>query len=250
MALFEKLKKYVSRELNTFTAQELMEGESSQTTILVLGLTSPGVSILTAKPKTGASVLCLGLALEMAMGSHALGREVEAQEVLYLAIEDNDEHVLERLKTMLQGAPPPEGLHFGFSGWAEAGAEIEELEAFLQAFPAVRLVIIDTLARFGSWQIGSDYINNHKMAKLKALAERYDIALVLVHKEHNNWAEDLLHQSNLSGAVDTLIILERSHFPGEATLALTGRDFPDTEIPLRLNGHTCSWEVREPGKGQ
>ncbi len=86
------------------------------------------------------------------------------------------------------------------------------------------------------------------MAKLKALAERYDIDVILVHKEHNNRAEDLLVQSSLSGEVDTLIILKRSRFQGEATLALTGRDFPDTEIPLILNGHTCSWEVREPGK--
>ena len=248
MALFEELKKYVSRELNTLTAQELMEGESSQTTILVPGLTSPGVSILTAKPKTGKSFLCLGLALEVARGGQIPGRKGEAQEVLYLAIEDNDEQVLERLDTMLQGTPRPEGLHFGFSGWAEAGAELEELEAFLQAFPAVRLVIIDTLARFGSWKIGFDNTNNPKMAKLKALAERYDLAMILVHKEHNDWAEDLLLQSSLSGEVDTLIILERSHFQGEATLNLTGRDFPDTEIPLRFNGHTCSWEVREPGE--
>ncbi len=105
MDLFYEFKNYVSRELNTFKAQELMEGESSQTTILVPGLTSPGLSILTAKPKTGTSALCLGLALEVARGSQAPGREVEAQEVLYLAMEDNDEHVLERLDNDAPGDP-------------------------------------------------------------------------------------------------------------------------------------------------
>lgn len=248
MASFEKLKKYVSRELDTFTAK----WESSQTTIFVPGLISPGVTILAAKPKAGKSLLCLGLAMEMARGGQVLGRKVEAQEVLFLAIDDSDEFVLRSLDKMLQGAPQPEGLYFGFSGWAKAGAEIEELEAFLQAFPAVRLVFIDSLDRFGSWELGFDYANNQKMAKMKALAERYDIALILVHHECYNRAEDWLYRSSgspgLSVAADTLIILERSRSHDEATLYITGRDFPDKEIPLRFNGHTCSWLVREPGE--
>ena len=88
----------------TPTAQQLMERKSPRPAPLVSDLIHQGVILLVAKPKVGKTFLCLQVALGVASGVPVLGREVAAQEVLYLALEDRDPRMLGRLEMMLQGA--------------------------------------------------------------------------------------------------------------------------------------------------
>ena len=253
MSLSDCARKYVNggRPL-IYTAQQLMERKSSRPTILVPGLISQGLTLLAGKPKLGKSLLSLGLALGVARGGEVLGREVEAQEVLYLALETTNEQMQERLTKMLQEDPLPQGLYLGYSGWAKEGAELEELEQWLRDYPAIRLVIIDILAKFGSWKQGNYNSDYQEMAKFKALADRSGISLILVHHERKNGARNRFDRvsgsTGLTGAVDTLITLERQLPQKEGTLFISGRDLPDTEIPMILNSLTGSWEVRKPGQ--
>ena len=231
-----------------YTAQQFMELKSSRPTTLVPGLISQGLTLLVGKPKVGKSLLSLMLALGVARGGEVLGRAVEAREVLYLALEDSNERMQKRLTEMLQGAPMPQGLYLGYSGWAKEGAELEELEQWLRDNPAVRLVIIDVLSKFNSWKQGNYDRDYQEISKFKALTDRYVIDMILVHHERKNGARDRFDRvsgsTGLTGAVDTLITLERQRSQEEGTLFISGRDLPDTEIPLRLNGFI--WEVREP----
>jgi RecA-family ATPase len=112
-----------------YPAQHLRQWNSFHPSILIPGLLSQGLTLLAGKAKKGKSLFSLSLALGLARGGKVLGREVEAQEVLYLALEDTNERVQERLTAMLQGGPIPPGLYCGYSGWAKEGAELEELEA-------------------------------------------------------------------------------------------------------------------------
>ena len=196
----------------------------------------------------GKSYLCLELALGVANGGQVLGREVEAQKVLYIALEDTEASLCERLKKMGKG-DPQKRIDFTCI-WRRDGDELSELRRYLKNHPDTRLVIIDTLARFCSWKIGSNYnIDYEELSQYKALADSYGIALVLVHHERKNGAKDRFDRvsgsTGLTGAADTLITLERSRSQDEATLFITGRDHEDAQLALRFNRPTCTWEVRE-----
>ena len=146
---------------------------------------------------------------------------------------------------MLQGSPKPEKLRFAFSWWGKDGEELEELEELLKDRPATRLVIIDTLVRFGNWRLGNYQIDYRELAKFKDIADRYHIALILVLHERKCGAKDWLDRASgspgLTGVPDTIIRLDRQRSQDEATLFISGRDLADTEIPVRFDRHTCSW---------
>ena len=61
-----------------------------------------GVALLVGRPKIGKSWLALNLALAIASGGYALGRiRVEAGDVLYLSLEDNERRLKARLTSIL-----------------------------------------------------------------------------------------------------------------------------------------------------
>jgi biotin operon repressor len=111
-------------------------------------------------------------------------------------------------------------------------------------------VIIDTLARFGSWKQGNYTSDYQETAKLKALADRLHIAMILVHHERKTGAIDILDRvsgsTGLTGAVDNIFIFERQRFQADATLLIIGRDQPDTKLALKFDNHTWLWEIQEP----
>ncbi len=102
----------------TFTAADLMREELPPVRWAVPGILPEGLSLLAGKPKLGKSWLALGLAVAKASGGVALGKiPVDQGEVLYLALEDNRRRLQNRLRKVLDGSPPPEGLHIA-TEWA------------------------------------------------------------------------------------------------------------------------------------
>ncbi len=77
------------RRRTSWTADELMRTTFPPTRWAVRGLVSEGVNLLVGAPKLGKSWLALCIAIAIAAGGRALGRvDVEAGDVLYLALED------------------------------------------------------------------------------------------------------------------------------------------------------------------
>jgi RecA-family ATPase len=110
MSLADTARKYVNGGLPfIYPAEQFMKLKSSQPSSLIPELLPRGLALLAGKSKVGKSVLSLGLALGVARGGEVLGRQVEAQKVLYLALEDTIERMMERLIEMLQGDPVPPG---------------------------------------------------------------------------------------------------------------------------------------------
>lgn len=102
-----------------------------------------------------------------------------------------------------------------------------------------KLVIIDTLqkVREATGANPSYSIDYRDASALKAVADRNDICLLVVHHlrklEDKDPFKQLSGTNGLSGAADGTIIFDRQkRQDGTATLSATGRDIEDMELTL------------------
>jgi hypothetical protein len=217
-----------------------------------------GASILGGKPKKGKSFLMLEVALAIALGEKALGSlAVEAGRVLYLALEDGRKRLKKRCQRILEsrGWPPTKNLKLVTGnewprmadGKANEGG-LGKLREWLAAHRDTKLVIVDTLAKFRprtsrDATYASDYA---VVADIKAVADEFGVALVIVHHLRKAAAEDPIDQLSgtlgLGGAADTILVLERQRSDG--VLKTIGREGEDGELALEWMGAACVWNHR------
>ena len=231
------------------TAAELVAMTFPEPRWAVPGIFAEGANLLTGPPKKGKSFLVLGAALGVAAGGHALGKiEVEAGDVLYLALEDGRRRLQDRVLTMLDGEPAPARLHF-YTEWPkldEGGAE--RMDGWLTDHPEARLVIVDVMARLQPEAKGGGSLYQAEyqtMAAYKGVADRHRVALVAVHHTRKLVADDWLDMVSgthgLAGAADTVLMLRREAGKADAVLHLRGRDVPEADHALSFDPPTCLW---------
>lgn len=224
------------------SAADLMARDIPPLSYIVRGLLAPGLAVLAGRPKQGKSWLSLGMGLSIARGVQALGRHTEQGEVLYLAMEDGERRMQTRIRTLLGASPAPRGLHVAYEwkGWADGGAE--DLEAWLRAHPACRLVIIDTWPRVAPppRAKGDAYADTYgTLGQVQGLAQRMEVALVLVTHTRKpalqgggDYLDAVIGTTATTGCADTIAVLSRDRGQETATLSVTGRDIEEVEIPL------------------
>jgi predicted ATP-dependent serine protease len=210
----------------------------------VEGLLPRGCWILGGKPKTGKSWLALELLLAVAGGTEFLGREVDDGECLYLALEDSDRRMRERIVQLTGGDYPRERLSrlSYHTDWPKGDDCIKQLRAHLRDHPGTRLVVVDTLARVkpqaakGSNAYEADYA---ALAPLQQLAAHKGITLVVVthvrKQQSDDPFDDITGSLGAQAAVDGTIHLSR-HKAGKGQLLMLarGRDL-DGDLELILS---------------
>ena len=206
------------------------------------------MTLLVAKQKVGKSFLCLQMGVEVAMAEN-IRLDVQAQDVLYLALEDTLGLMQERLQKMLLGAPAPNRLHIKLTGPQRIRAW-KFLEAWLRQHREIRLVIIDTFAKICHIKQGSYDADYATIAKFKASRIVIKSALVVVHHMRKTGAKDEFDVVNgstgLTGAADTIALLNRQRFQTEGTLLITGRNQRESKLALNFDEETGIWELQEP----
>ena len=127
---------------------------------------------------------------------------------------------------------------------------VEQIEQFLREHPATGLVVIDTLQRIRS--AGSEanpYASDYRdIGVLKALADRHNIAVLLIHHLRKLSDDDPMNMisgtTGLSGATDSNFVLRKiKRRENTATLYCTGRDIPYRELSLEFDGETHIWNL-------
>src|SRR5215218_397230 len=242
----------VSRILkNAVRATELMAIEFPEPRWIVPGIVPEGTTILAGKPKMGKSWLALGTSVAVAAGGVALGtKRVDRGAVLYLALEDNPRRLQSRLKKLLSGGTAPEGLELA-TLWPRLGdGGLEALEAWLNAHPDARLVVIDTLAKFRAGQAGKNiYKEDYEAVEpLVELAADHNVAVLIVHHLRKLGADDPLDQVSgsigLTGGAEGALVLNRERGRADAYLYVTGRDIEEEkELALSWDSTTATWKI-------
>lgn len=233
--------------LSTITAKDLMEKDFPPLVELIEGMLAPGLYILAGAPKIGKSWLVLQIAHHISTGTPLWNRKVMQHEVLYLSLEDTFPRIQRRLKMICNGeignvafATEADMLGNGFE---------KQLTSYLNSNAGTKVVIIDTLAKVrgvvsSSNVYSSDYA---AMSVFKHFADKYKIALILVHHTRKQDADDTMQKisgtNGLMGCADGAMILEKPNRTKlEAVLTMTSRDFEDARILLRQNADTMCWE--------
>ena len=129
--------------------------------MLIDGVLSDGLAILAGDSKIGKSWMVLWLCLQISRGEAAWGLPTRKTDVVYLALEDREWRVQQRMQELTDS--PPENLRFGFS-CGQLGAELEgQIEETLREFPSTGLIFIDTL----------QMVRDNASAKVNAYAQDY-----------------------------------------------------------------------------
>lgn len=235
----------------TFTAVDLMALKMPKINYVVPDILPEGVTILGGKPKLGKSWMTLQIAIAVATGGLALGtKRVEAGEVLYLSLEDHKRRLQRRLDKLLNGEPPA-GLHLAVE-WPRADeGGVEAIDAFLRNHPGVRLVVIDTLARFKPRTSArrSQYDEDRDAVDpLAPLVADHGIAIVVVHHLREMESDDpldMIHGSaGTTGGVDGVLVLKRKRGTADAFMVVEGRDIEHpAELALNFDSETATWKI-------
>ncbi|MCX5890427.1 MAG: AAA family ATPase [Deltaproteobacteria bacterium] len=182
-----------------------------------------------------------------------LGVEVPAHDVLYLALEDTPADMKQRLQKVLGSAAAPDRLHIIFKWLTRALGGLKDLDEWLVKHPETKLVMIDILGKICDLNQGNYHADYEIISKFKDIATSRKIAIVLVHHLRKTGAGDEFDRvsgsTGLTGAADTIALLNRKRLQTEATLLISGRNQKEAELALRFDETTGIWEIREQTEG-
>ena len=218
--------------------------------MLIDGVLSDGLAILAGDSKIGKSWMVLWLCLQISRGEAVWGLPTRKTDVVYLALEDREWRVQQRMQELTDS--PPENLRFGFS-CGRLGTELEgQIEEALREFPSTGLIFIDTLqmVRDNVSAKVKAYAQDYKdLSGLKKLADDHGICIFVVHhtrkeRDSSNIFNDMTGSTGILSVADTGMILRKDDRFGDcATLCITGRDVEEKKLKMQMRG--VRWEITE-----
>ena len=218
--------------------------------MLIDGVLSDGLAIMAGDSKIGKSWMVLWMCLQISKGEPVWGLPTRKTDVVYLALEDREWRVQQRMQDLTD--TPPDNLHFGFS-CGQLGAELEsQIEDVLKDYPSTGLLFIDTLQMVrdnASAQVNA-YAQDYKdLSSLKKIADNHGICIFVVHhtrkeRDGGNIFNDMTGSTGIMGVADTGMILRKEdRFGDNATLCITGRDVEEKKLKMQMRG--VKWEITE-----
>ena len=218
--------------------------------MLIDGVLSDGLAIMAGDSKIGKSWMVLWMCLQISKGEPVWGLPTRKTDVVYLALEDREWRVQQRMQDLTD--TPPDNLHFGFS-CGQLGAELEsQIEDVLKDYPSTGLLFIDTLqmVRDNVSAKVNAYAQDYKdLSSLKKIADNHGICIFVVHhtrkeRDGGNIFNDMTGSTGIMGVADTGMILRKEdRFGDNATLCITGRDVEEKKLKMQMCG--VKWEITE-----
>lgn len=231
------------------TAAELAQKHFAPLKWVIPDILPEGCYLLTARPKVGKSWLGLQISLAVALGLVTLGQQASNGKAVYLALEDNQRRLQDRLKQLRPaGYATPDLLLFTEWPRFDAGG-LERLKELIER-ERPKLVVIDTLAKVRPATTNSNvYEQDYRaLAPLTEMASRNRCCIVVIHHNRKGKSEaDALEQISgslgLVGAVDGALVIDGVRSDKQYKLSLIGRDIPnDDELAIRRKANG-EWEV-------
>ena len=234
----------------SWTATELLSHVFPDLVWAVRDLLAAGLTILAGPPKVAKSWWALNVAVAVAAGGKALGRvDVDAGAVLYLALEDTGRRMQDRLRKVLADSPAPERLTIAME-CERMPDGADRIRAWLADHPDARLVVVDVFARVRARsdpRMGLYEADYAAASTLKAIADEFGIAMLVVHHTRKSAADDFLDSvsgsQGLAGCADAVLVLSRARNTSQAVLKVTGRDIEEAQYALEFAADIGAWQM-------
>ena len=212
-----------------------------------------GFGLLSARPKKGKSYLALNISVAKSTGGCALGNKelrLESGTVLYIAYEDRNRRVKNRLTTIMQGEPFPPKLYVAETWPRLPDGGLDRLDKWLTSNPDTKLVVIDTLGRFKPRKRPrqDDYEADMATgAALADLAHKHNVCILGIYHNRKTESDDPLDDvhgsTGMTAAADFVMVLRRGRGQSDAELFVTGRDIEEKTLALRFHKSEGLWEL-------
>jgi hypothetical protein len=226
---------------------ELMRRAFEPIRWLVPGMLPEGLMLLAARPKVGKSWFAAGLAIACATGGHFLGRPVTVGDVLYLALEDNDRRMQNRLTKLHAAGAGLEHLEYA-TEWPRGAEGANAIHWWINTHPNARLVVIDVFTKLRAVAEGRETAYSTDYADVSILKPPADrgVSILLIHHTRKAEAEDPLDNVSgtlgIGGAADGALIIKRARGSDEAELHVIGRDLEEEgAFAIRFDRQSCRW---------
>ena len=202
-----------TNQLTVIDSETLMDARLPRRSFCIETLLPEGISMLGGAPKIGKSWMVLDIGIHVAKGLPIWNLQTKGGTVLYLALEDTLVRIQERLCKLTEDAP--DNLFFATASGTLADELCPQIENFISNHADTVLIIIDTFQVVRGHVSENSYANDYdEVRKLKTLADKYKISLLLVHHLRKQGDSDPLNKlsgtTGISGAMDAVFILDVS----------------------------------------
>ena len=236
------------KQFNSKSCEEIMTTVYKPIEFVIDGLLAQGLYILAGAPKVEKSWLALDMCLSIAKGEKILGLKTSQGTALYLCLEDSYVRIQNRLYEITD--EPAERLYFVIMSEAIGNGLEEQITDFKNEHYDLKVVFIDTLQKVRN-ESESGYGTDYKeLSVLKALADKLEIAIIVVH--HTRKCKDIdpfnmiSGSTGISGCVDgSLVLIENKRGSRNAKLYCVGRDIENAEISLHFDSDLKKWIVTD-----
>ena len=241
-----------SERKGRWTADALLRAQFAPISWVIPNLLPEGLTILAGRPKQGKSWLALQIAQAVTCGASTFGRSVEQGSVLYLALEDSERRLQNRMQQ--QGwSPSPHAVFYTTWEPLDAGG-LEALRVEMDQ-ETYRLVVIDTLSRALSGKRDQNAVGDMMvgLAPLQRLSLEKRIAILVIdHHTKRRGADpdpvdDILGSTGKGAVADGVMGLYRERGKPDAILRVVGRDIgADSTLALEWDPECGCWQYRGP----
>lgn len=239
------MKKDVEK-LQTIDAETLVSKPFEPIRFIIDEILPIGLHILAGSPKVGKSWLMLWLCSRISNGFDVWGLNTNACEVLYLCLEDNYPRIQSRLFQLDEDNS--DNFHISTSALAIGEGLEDQIKAFIEEYPNLGLVVIDTFQKVRMPKNDNQvYSNDYRdLSSIKQIADEKGIAIIVVHHLRKSASSDPFNMisgsTGLTGAADSsFILLKESREENEGKLCIAGRDIAYQELILHFEN--LHWEL-------
>ena len=241
--------------IEVYSADEIMDEQFEDSIFIIDKLLTKGLHILAGPSKSGKSWLTLWLAHQISQGLPVWDFPTKQGDVLYFSLEDPPDRIQRRLVNVTHGSTGK--IWFVTETELMGNGFEEQLTRFLTDHKTVHFVLIDTLQKIRPiTSQKSIYAEDYNvMSTLKAIADRFEVAILLVHHVRKEQSSDPFNMvsgsTGLMGCADsTFVLLREERKNGCATLDATGRDIEDLHFDLRFSRKDLRWELVGTNMGE
>jgi hypothetical protein len=219
---------------------------------IVAEMIPQGLTILASPPKFGKSWFVLDLCLSVAAGDSFLKHKTTKSGCLYLALEDSEYRMKDRVNKLTLGVLAPDTFDYVITAQTLENGLIEQLEEYIHEHPDTALIVVDTLQKVRGIPKGKEtsYGNDYReLGQLKSFADKYGISVLVVHhtrkmKDDDDEFNTISGTNGISGSADTAMILSRKRFEEDTKLSITGRDVDQSQTILNFDKANYRWKVK------